>query len=175
MPAFEILPFPALIGLVADTHLVRPRPLPAPLVEGLASCDVIFHAGDISRLWVLDRLEAIAPVYAVYGNNDDGDPALIRMLPFERYFRCGPHRIGLIHGHHHAGAARVTARQYVSDRMRGLVDWVVYGHSHRPVIEERDGLWMVNPGSPTQPRWAPRATWGTLQIGDEVRARLVDL
>mgnify|MGYP001175503110 CR=1 FL=1 len=59
--------------------------------------------------------------------------------------------------------------------MRGLVDWVVYGHSHRPMIEERDGLWMVNPGSPTKPRWAPRATWGVLQVGDEIRARIIDL
>lgn len=175
MPAFETLPFPARIGLVADTHLIRPRPLPAALVDGLSGCDVIFHAGDISRSWVLDGLGAIAPVHAVYGNNDDGDPDLMRALSFERYFRCGPHRIGLIHGHHHAGAARVTARQYVSDRMRGVVDVVVYGHSHRPLIEERDSLLMVNPGSPTQPRWAPRATWGVLQVGDTLQARLIDL
>ena len=175
MPAFEVLPFPARIGLVADTHLVRPRPLPAALLDGLEGCDLIFHAGDISRAWVLERLNALAPVHAVYGNNDDGDPELMRTLSFERYFRCGPHRIGLIHGHHHAGAPRVTARTYVVDRMRGVVDVVVYGHSHRPMIEERDGLLMVNPGSPTQPRWAPRPTWGVLAVEDEVRATLIDL
>lgn len=163
------------IGLVADTHLVRPRPLPGPLVDGLAECDLVFHAGDISRVWVLDRLAQIAPVFAVYGNNDDTDPELMRMLPFERYFRSGPHRIGLIHGHHHAGAARVTAREYVFDRMRGVVDWVVYGHSHRPMIEEREGLWMVNPGSPTQPRWAPHPTWGVLQVDGQINARVVAL
>lgn len=175
MPEYEVLPFPARIGLVADTHLFCPRPLPAPLVEGLAGCDVVFHAGDISRAWVLDQLGAITTVYAVYGNNDDGDAELMRTLPFERYFRCGWHRVGLIHGHHHGGVSRMTARQYVSDRMRGLVDWVVYGHSHRPMIEERDGLWMVNPGSPTQPRWAPRATWGILQVGDDIQARIINL
>ncbi len=175
MPAFDPLPFPARIGLVADTHLIRPRPLPASLVDGLAGCDLIFHAGDISRAWVLERLAEIAPVYAVYGNNDSGDLELMRELPFERHFACGPHRIGLIHGHDPLGTRRVTARQFVGRHLRGVVDWAVYGHSHRPLIEEQDGLWMVNPGSPTQPRWAPRATWGILQVGAEVRARLIDL
>ncbi|MCO5177930.1 MAG: metallophosphatase family protein, partial [Thermomicrobiales bacterium] len=161
--------------LVADTHLVAQRPLPPALLEGLSSCDVIFHAGDILRPWVLERLESIAPAFAVYGNGDEANPDMMRMLTFERYFRCGEHRIGLLHGHHHAGKSRVTAREYAFDRMRGLVDWVVYGHSHQPKIEERDGLWMINPGSPTQPRWAPRPTWGTLDVGEQVRAQLIDL
>jgi putative phosphoesterase len=175
LPEFEVLPHPARIGLVADTHLVTPRPIPASLVEGLRDCDLIFHAGDLVRPWVLDRFAQIAPVYAVYGNNDETVPALMRELPFERYFRCGSFRIGLIHGHHHARVARVTAREYVFDRMRGVVDWVVYGHSHRPMVEERDELWMANPGSPTQPRWAPKPTYGVMEVGETIQVKLIDL
>lgn len=175
MPAFEVLPFPCRIGLVADTHLSRMRPLPESLVEGLSGCDVIFHAGDIVRPWVLEMLSGIAPVHAVYGNNDELAPELVRELSFERYFRSGEYRIGLIHGHHHAGGVRSTARQYVLDRMRGVVDWAVYGHSHKPMIEEREGLWMINPGSPTQPRWAPGPTYGILEVGETVRGRVIDI
>jgi len=175
LPEYEVLRHPARIGLVADTHLVMQRPLPPALLDGLATCDIIFHAGDILRPWVLERLDAIAPTYAVYGNGDEDEPELMRTLPFERYFRCGEHRIGLIHGHHHAGRSRMTAREYAYDRMRGVVDWAVYGHSHRPLIEQRNGLWMMNPGSPTQPRWAPGPTWGVLEIGERIQARLIDL
>ena len=173
MPAFEVLPFPARIGLVADTHLSRLRPLPTSLVEGLEGCDVIFHAGDIVQPWVLEMLGQIAPVRAVYGNNDERVPELVRELPFERYFQSGQHHIGLIHGHHHAVGTRSTARQYTLDRMRGLVDWAVYGHSHKPMIEERDGLWMINPGSPTQPRWAPNPTFGILEVADTIHGRIL--
>lgn len=175
MPAFEVLPFPARIGLVADTHLSRMRPLPAQLVEGLHGCDVIFHAGDIVRPWVLEVLSQVAPVHAVYGNNDESVPEMMRELRFERYFISGSHRIGLIHGHHHADGVRSTARQYVLGRMRGVVDWAVYGHSHQPMVEERDGLWMINPGSPTQPRWAPGPTYGVLEVGEIVRGYVIDI
>ena len=170
-----MLPFPAQIGLIADTHLLRSRSLPDSLIDGLARCDLIFHAGDISRPWVLEYLATLAPVYAVQGNSDDDGSGLMATLPLERLFRCGPHTIGLVHGHDPSGITRMTARVRAVDRMRGIVDWVVYGHSHRPVIELVDGLWMINPGSPTQPRWAPAATWGTLDVRDEVQARLIQV
>lgn len=173
MPEFELHRAPVRIGLVADTHLVNPqRALPAGLVAELERCDLIFHAGDISRAWVLEVLERIAPVRAVEGNNDH-DPGLV--LPLERHFLIGPHRIGLIHGHDPAGRARMTAKVFAQERMRGIVDCVVYGHSHRPEVVERDGLLMVNPGSPTDPRWAPRPTFAIMEVADEIRARLITL
>lgn len=173
MLAFETLPWPATIGLVADTHLINPeRSLPPALIEGLRACDVIFHAGDVSADWVLERLARIAPVHAVRGNNDAD---LVKALRFERFFRSGPHRIGLIHGHDRAGRPRFTAKLVAQERMSGQVDCVVYGHSHRPEVEEREGLLMVNPGSPTQPRWAPRPTYGIMEVGKRIQARIIAL
>jgi uncharacterized protein len=174
LPEFEPLPFPTRIGLLADTHLNNPaRRIPSVVLDAMAQCDVIFHAGDINRRWVLEALEECAPVFAVYGNNDTLD--LLQTLPFERLFACGPHAIGLIHGHVAPPTRRMTAKVFVADRMQGRVDCVVYGHSHQPEITMRDGLLMVNPGSPTQPRWAPSATYGILEVEHEIRAALITL
>lgn len=169
MPQFEQLEAPIRIGLVSDTHRSsrNSRPLPAALLDGLEGCDLILHAGDVNAPWVLNALARIAPVRAVVGNNDE--PQLGQSLPLECFFRVGDTTLGLMHGHH----PRMTARQHTLDRMRGIVDVAVYGHSHVPEIAEYDGLLMVNPGSPTQKRYQPHATFAILSVGDTTQATLI--
>ncbi len=171
MPEFEKFDAPLRIGLVADTHLTSRtmRPLPPGLLRGLEGCDLIFHAGDINASWVLDELAKIAPVRAVGGNNEEYPFG--QELADERFFEIGRFKIGLMHGHH----PKLTGRQYTYERMRGVVDCAIYGHSHRPEIEERDGLLMVNPGSPTQKRFAPYSTFAILTVGDTIQAQLINL
>jgi uncharacterized protein len=174
LPEFEQLDVPIRIGVVSDTHLVNPaRGIPDRVFDLLRGSDLILHAGDINRLWVLDELRHVAPVHAVAGNNDD--PELQELLPMERYYQIGPHRIGLLHGHVLAGRKSATARNVALDRMRGVVDCVIYGHSHKPEIEHREGVLMINPGSPTQPRWAPAATLAILEVGVTIEARLIEV
>jgi uncharacterized protein len=174
LPEFEQLDVPIRIGVVSDTHLVNPeRGIPDRVLDLLQGCDLILHAGDINRLWVLDELRQVAPVHAVVGNNDA--PELQESLPVERYYKIGPHRIGLLHGHALEGRRPATARNVALDRMRGVVDCVIYGHSHKPEIEHREGMLMINPGSPTQPRWAPAATIAILDVGDLIGARLIEV
>ena len=139
------------------------------LMDGLEGCDLICHAGDINARWVLDTLAEVAPVRAVAGNNEEY-PLEVE-LPLEQYFEIGRFKIGMTHGHH----AKLTGRQYTYDRMRGVVDCAIYGHSHRPEVVERDGLLMVNPGSPTQKRFAPHATFAILTVDDTLQAKLVEL
>ncbi|MEX1159164.1 MAG: metallophosphoesterase family protein [Thermomicrobiales bacterium] len=174
MPEFEALAHPIRIGLLADTHRRNPkRGLPQGLLDALAGSELIIHAGDISERWVLEILEQIAPVRAVVGNNDSFE--LLRELPEERFFVSGRHRIGLLHGYSDMATRAVTAKAWTLDRMRGVVDCAVYGHSHQPEIAQRDGLLMVNPGSPTDFRWAKGPTCGILDVGEVLRARLIDL
>lgn len=169
-----MLTTPIRIGVVSDTHLVRPtRRLPAKVLAHLQECDVIFHAGDVCSEWVIETLSEIAPVHAVYGNNDSWE--LQERLPRERFYTAGAHRLALIHGHAIEGDKPMTARNVALDRMRGLVDCVIYGHSHRPEIDTREGLLMINPGSPTQPRWAPSATFAVVHIGESIEAQLIDV
>jgi putative phosphoesterase len=171
LPEFERFDPPLRIGLLGDTHRTSrtKRPLPVELLRGLEGCGLIFHTGDVNARWVLDELGQIAPVRAVGGNNEE--EALGQALPLELFFEIGIFTIGLMHGHH----AKLTARQNTYDQMRGVVDCAVYGHSHRPEIVERDGLLMVNPGSPTQKRYAPHATFAILTVGATLDARLINL
>ena len=127
------------------------------------------HLGDVNAPWVLETLAEIAPVRAVQGNNDE--PELLERLPMEHFLEIGGHRIGMIHGH----GTKFTARETTLRRMVGLVDCAVYGHSHRPEIVERDGLLMVNPGSPTQRRYAPEHTYAMMHVDDRISAELIVL
>lgn len=170
MPAFETLAAPATLGAISDTHITTPgRRLPAPLLEALRACDYILHAGDICVPEVLDQLAEIAPVFAVRGNNDR--PDLAASLPLEYVFRIGAVRLGLLHGH----GERRGARDAALNRMRGQVACVVYGHSHRPEVASCDGLLLVNPGSPTVPRFGRAPTFAIVRVDQRVDAQVVDL
>lgn len=168
MPAFEAFTAPLTVGLVSDTHLrnARKQQLPQRLLDGLAGCDLILHGGDVTERWVLETLAAIAPVRAVAGNGDASLPD----LPLERFFTFGAFTVGLVHGHEGPG----TARDNAYARMHGVVDCVVYGHSHRPEIVTRGGLLMINPGSPTRRRWEPRHSYAMLRVTDRLVPELID-
>ena len=85
------------IGVVSDTHIPsRARTLPKALVEGLFGVDLIIHAGDLLKDYVLYELEEIAPVEAVAGNNDDY--YMQSMLPHKKVINAGRFRIGITHG-----------------------------------------------------------------------------
>jgi putative phosphoesterase len=119
------------IGLVSDTHgLLRPE-----VVAGLAGVQRIFHLGDLGDPGVLAGLQEIAPVHAVRGNVDRG--AWARALPATDLVAVGGRSIYLIHD---------LADLEVDPAAAGI-KMVLYGHTHRPRAEERDGIWYVNPGS----------------------------
>lgn len=170
-PEFEPVAIPARIGLVADTH--RPSGsrlgLPAEMLRGLDGCDLILHAGDLNSLDVIEQLGRIAPVAAVYGNNDE--PGTIAALPLTRFFSAGVHKLGLIHGH----IPGRTARQSAIQVMEGVVDCAVYGHSHIPDVSMENGLLLVNPGSPTQRRWGPHRCYAIMSIDEEIDVEIVRL
>ncbi|PYC29310.1 YfcE family phosphodiesterase [Aquipseudomonas alcaligenes] len=148
------------IGLISDTHgLLRPEALAA-----LAGCDHLLHAGDIGRPEILDALRRIAPLTVVRGNNDEGlDWA--RELPERVELQLGGIDIHLVHQ-----GTDVPARLPESVRV------VVSGHSHRPLIEERDGRLWVNPGSAGPRRFKLPISVALLHIENgAVRAELVAL
>ena len=143
-----------LLAIIADTHLPRgPRQLPAACVARMAEADLILHAGDFSAFPVLQALESLGPVAAVRGNVDDHE--LQRRLPDSRVVEADGARIALVHD---AGPALGRLAR-LRRRFPG-VDAVVFGHSHLPLHEQREGFQIFNPGSPTQRRRAPAHTMG---------------
>lgn len=147
------------VGLISDTHgLLRPE-----AVQALAGSDFIVHAGDICDPRILAELGRIAPVTAVRGNNDFGPWAAA--LPAVDLLHAGKVAIRVVHDL--ADLARhPPARAAV----------VVSGHSHRPRIEERDGVLFVNPGSAGPRRFTLPICVGRLRIdGARVTAELDEL
>ncbi|MEA2373759.1 MAG: uncharacterized protein QOD53_222 [Thermoleophilaceae bacterium] len=160
---------PVLIGVITDTHMPRgSRRLPEECVERLAGADLILHAGDFSTVTVLRELEAIGPpLAAVHGNVDDAE--LRSLLPEARVVDAGGARIGMVHD---AGPARGRLERL---RLRFPdAQAVVFGHSHIPLHEERDGFQIFNPGSPTDRRRQPAHTMGMAEVTDgRLRFRVV--
>jgi putative phosphoesterase len=117
------------------------------------------HAGDFVATSVLEELRALGPVEAVHGNVDEG--TLKAALPVERVVEAAGARIGMIHD----GGPRVGREQRLVARFAGC-DAVVYGHTHLPQVARAGGIWILNPGSPTDRRRAPVRTMLVLEIGD---------
>lgn len=151
------------IGLISDTHgLVRPD-----VHTALAGVELILHAGDVGGDAILDELELIAPVRAVYGNTDvPGDPRLVAAIEME----VDGVRIHVSHGHE-VGAptpAKLLARY--------SADVIVYGHTHKQLVVEAEGRWVINPGAAGQRRFDLLPSVARLTIDDgKVSVELIEL
>ena len=148
------------LGLISDTHgLLRPQ-----AADFLRESDRIIHAGDIVGAHVLEALAEIAPLTAVRGNNDRGAWAM--SLAETEVVDVGGVLIYVLHD---------LATLDLDPAAAGF-RVVVYGHSHRPSVEERDGVLYVNPGSAGPRRFRLPIAIAELVIqGDAVEARVVEL
>jgi putative phosphoesterase len=159
------------IAVLADTHApLRWRSCPPEVARNLEGVDLILHAGDVCRAWVLDELRGFAPVRAVLGNNDTRDVADWG-APETLTLDLDGLRVGMVHD---AGPASGRARRM--RRRFPQADLVVFGHSHVPLdLADREGPRLLNPGSPTDRRRQPRGTMALLRVeaGALVQARIV--
>jgi putative phosphoesterase len=148
------------IGLISDTHgLVRDEALAA-----LDGCQHIIHAGDIDTPDVLEKLRRLAPVTVVRGNNDRGTWA--DSIPVFDVVEFGVVSIYVRHDEAELDIDPVAAGFRV----------MVFGHSHRPMVEAREGILFVNPGSAGPRRFKLPIAVGELLIsGDRVDARIIEL
>jgi putative phosphoesterase len=152
-----------VIGLISDTHgLVR-----ADVHTALAGVELILHAGDVGGDAILDELELIAPVQAVYGNTDEpGQPRLVTAIDTE----IGGLRIHVSHGHE-VGSPTPPKLLAKYD-----ADVIVYGHTHKQLVH-RDGTRLViNPGAAGARRFDLLPSVARLTIaGGAAEVAIVDL
>jgi hypothetical protein len=154
--------------IMADTHVPkRARDLPAALWAAVDEADVVLHAGDWVDVSLLDALERrSARLVGVYGNNDG--PALRARLPEVAHVVLDGLRVAVVHetGPAQGRNARCAARFRDTDLL-------VFGHSHIPWDSTApQGLRLLNPGSPTDRRRQPQATYLT---ADVTQGRLSDV
>jgi hypothetical protein len=143
--------------ITADTHVPRrARDLPAPLWTAIDAADVVVHAGDWVDVTLLDALEERARrLVAVYGNNDG--PALRARLPEVARVELDGLRVAVVHE-----TGPKTRREDRCAARFPDCDLLVFGHSHIPWDSlAPNGLRLLNPGSPTDRRSQPSATYLT--------------
>lgn len=155
------------IGIIADTHgLLRPQ-----VFKVFEDVDHILHGGDVGKPEVLTDLEALAPVTAVYGNTDD--QALRARLPRVATLQLDGFEIVVTHGDqfgHPTPALLLTAFPEA--------EIIVYGHTHRPLLELVDRtVTVMNPGGAGPARFDLKPSVGIMELepGIPPRARLVEL
>lgn len=131
------------ILIVSDTH--RRNENYIKVLERVSPVDMVIHCGDIECSEYLIAESAGCPVQMVVGNND-----FFSDLPREKEFEIGKYKVWLTHGHnYYVSMSNEVIKQEA--RMRGA-DIVMYGHTHRPVVDIDEDVIAINPGSLTYPR-----------------------
>lgn len=148
------------IGVISDTHgLLRPE-----AVAALAGSDLIIHAGDVGAPGIIETLARIAPVQAVRGNVDHG--AWADKLPLTQDVSVGERRLHVLH---------ILAELAVDARETGIAA-VIFGHSHKPSIDWKDGVLHLNPGSAGPRRFRLPITLARIEVaGRDLRPQIVAL
>ena len=148
------------IGVISDTHgLLRPEAIAA-----LSGSDRILHAGDVGDPEIIDRLRELAPVTAVRGNVDR-DP-WAAALPETELVEVVGVSIYMLHD---------LAQLNLKPEPAGF-RVVIYGHSHRPKVEEKNGVLYFNPGSAGPRRFQLPVSLGRLEMEKgKVRGEIVNL
>ncbi|HET6762489.1 MAG TPA: metallophosphoesterase family protein [Longimicrobiaceae bacterium] len=153
------------IGIISDTHgLLR-----SEVFTRFAGVDHILHAGDVGPAGLLAELEAIAPVTAVWGNTDGFD--IRRLVPEIAHVELGGVRVVVLHGMQLGSPT--PAKVAAAHPEAGLV---VFGHSHKAVIQQVGPVLAVNPGSAGPPRFRDPITCaiGTIHDG-HISVELIEL
>ena len=149
-----------LVGVISDTHgLLRPE-----AVTALRGADLIIHAGDVGAPQVIDALRNLAPTYVVRGNVDKAHWA--GALPMTAHVEVGGLLFHVLHDMSDLDLDPASVG-YAA---------VVYGHSHRPSIEMREGVLFLNPGSAGPRRFKLPVSIARVSVaGQQLRPEIVEL
>ncbi len=147
--------------VISDTHIpLRASTLPRVIYDRIEKVDMIIHAGDFTSPDVYYELRSLKPTKAVYGNMDD--PRLLDILREVETFEIEGIRVGLFHGLGPPVGLEERVLQKLSNY--GEFDLIIYGHSHRASYRVKDGVHILNPGSPTDTVFASRRTYAIVEI-----------
>ena len=145
------------LAILSDTHgLLRPQ-----VVEHLKTADAILHGGDINKPAIVEQLQQYAPLYIVRGNNDK---EWTEDIPHDLTVTLEGVTFFLVHN-----------KKEVPADLSG-VDVVVFGHSHKYVQEEKDGILWLNPGSCGPRRFHQEITMMMAEIeGGTIQVEKIDI
>lgn len=159
------------VYLISDTHVPERREeIPREFLSQLKEEDIVLHAGDWTSGNTLKLLQQKAKVFGVWGNMDDG--AVRKELPEKTIVEIQGFKIGITHGF---GAPEGMVEK-VQSKFLEKVDMILFGHTHVPHSEEKDGILFYNPGSLSFNNDRRELTYAILEIKDnELAPRLITL
>lgn len=159
------------IIVLSDTHVPRmARDIPKAIYEEIAKADLVLHAGDFAEASFFEKLRKLKKTVGVCGNMDSRE--LSSALKAKEIIQAGKFRIGLIHGW---GASEGLTDRVFEEFKSDNVDCIVFGHSHHPLNETIKKVLFLNPGSPTDKMFAPYNSYGILEAGEKMTAKIVKL
>lgn len=118
-----------MIGLISDTHSL----LREEVINNLIDCELIIHTGDIGKIDVISKLNGISNVEFIRGNCDKDE----RIAKEDKIIEIHDTRIYLIHN-----ISKINI-----DLKKENINIIVYGHSHKANIYEKNDILYINPGS----------------------------
>ena len=148
------------VGVISDTHgLLRPE-----AISALRGSDLIIHAGDVGNPELIEELRGVAPTFIVRGNIDKESWAAA--LPMTEVVEIGGLLFYVLH----------EISQLDFDPADAGFAAVVYGHSHVPSIESRQGVLFLNPGSAGPRRFKLPVTVARVRVsGQRIDSEIVQL
>ncbi len=160
------------IGVIADTHIPeRAKDIPKDVLKAFNGADMIIHAGDLVCLDVLKTLKDLTcDLRAVYGNMD---PYEVReRIKEKEVIRINNFVIGVTHGYGNP----VQLIDWTTRLFQGNdPDMIIFGHSHNATNLTRNNVLYFNPGSPTDKIFALYNSYGIIDIGDKIDARIIKI
>lgn len=157
------------VGIISDTHINKDISKLSHITRNFpGGADYIIHAGDYTSIQAAEILMEHNHFVGVFGNADEeGVKALLKEKEIIELEGC---RIGVFHGH---GQGKTTIDRAYEAFQRDHVDIIIFGHSHQPVIVTKNGVLMLNPGSPTSKRKERWFSYILLELeGKLIRATL---
>lgn len=149
-----------LVGILSDTH----GHLSDAAKQALQGVDLIIHAGDVEVKETLDELRQIAPVHVVRGNMDRAPET--RHLPLTQAVEVGEVLFYVVH---------ILQDLDINPKAAGF-HAVVYGHTHEPALQDRNGVWFINPGSASYPRRVPNPSVAIVEVqGTSLSSKIINL
>lgn len=150
------------ILIVSDTH--RHEENLEIVLQREKNLDMLIHLGDSEGSEDYIRTIAECPCYIVKGNND-----YFSDLNRDIKMTIGKYRVLLTHGHHYY--VSLGTETIISEGRAQDMDIVMFGHTHRPLIDIREDITVLNPGSLSYPRQEGRIpTYIMMTIDDKEEA-----
>jgi len=159
------------IGVISDTHIANKNEhVPRIILDVFRQMDMVFHAGDMVDLRVIDELKSACPkVIAVAGNMDQEE--VRNKYTTKEIIEVMGYKIGLMHG---CGSPLNLVEVLKNAFKEDKPDIIVFGHSHKPMNEFIDNVLFFNPGSATD-FTAEYNSYGIIELDKGINARIIKI